>query len=50
MDDLLSISLDARSIILEVAEESKYKKENIEPPQVYPEGSIAKKSLNVQYL
>ena len=42
------VSLDARSIILEVAEKFKLKKDKIEPPEVYPEGRISKNSLNGQ--
>ena len=46
--DLLEILLDARSIILELAEELKLEKENIDPPEVYLGGRIAKKSFNGQ--
>ena len=42
------VSLDARSIILEVSEKFKLKKDKIEPPEVYPEGRISKNSLNGQ--
>ena len=46
MDDLLAISLDAQSIILEVAEKLKLKKDNIDPPGVYLGGRLDNKSLN----
>ena len=44
--DFLAISLDARSIILEVAENFKLKKDKIDPPKVYLGERISKKSLN----
>ena len=50
VDDLLVISLDERSIILEVAEKFRSKKDNIGPPAVYLGGRLAKKSLNGQYI
>ena len=46
VDDLLTISLDARSVILEVAEKFKPKKDKIEPPEIYLGGRLAKKLLN----
>ena len=46
LDDFIEISLDARSIILEVAEKFKSKKYKIEPPEVYLGGRLAKKSFN----
>ena len=46
VDDLLAISSDARLVILEVAENSKLKKDKIEPPKIYLGGRIAKNSLN----
>ena len=46
--DFFLISLDSRSIILEVAEKIKLKKDKIEPPKVYIGEKLAKKSLNVQ--
>ena len=45
VDDLLAISLDARLVILEVAEKFKLKKDKIEPPEIYIGGRLAKKSL-----
>ena len=46
VDDLLAISSDARSVILEVAEKFKLNKDKIEPPEIYLGGRLAKKSLN----
>ena len=46
LDNLLAILLYARSIILEVSEKFKLKKDNIDPPEVYLGGMLAKKSLN----
>ena len=46
IDDLLAISSDARSVILEVAEKFKLKKDKIEPLEIYLGRSIAKKLLN----
>ena len=48
MDDLLEISLYEQSIILEVVEKFKLKKDKIEQPEVYLGGRLAKKSLNGQ--
>ena len=42
-DDLLEISLDAQSIILEVSEKFKLKKDNIDPPEVYLGGRLSNK-------
>ena len=42
------ISLDARSIVLEVSEKFKLKKEDIEPPEVYLGGRLANNSFNGQ--
>ena len=50
VDDLLEISSDARSFILEVAEKFKLRKDKIEPPEIYLGGRIAKKSLNGKYI
>ena len=46
VDYFLAISSDARSVILEVAENFKLKKDKIEPPVIYLGGRLAKKSLN----
>ena len=46
VDDLLAISSDARSVILEVAEKFKLKKDKIEPPDTYLGGMLDNKSLN----
>ena len=46
VDDLLAISLDERSVILEIVEKFKLKKDKIEPPEIYLGGRLAKKSLN----
>ena len=43
LDDLLAISLDAKSAILEVAEKFKLKKDKIELPKIYLGGKLAKK-------
>ena len=43
---MLAISSDARSVILEVAENFKLKKDKIEPHDIYLGGRLAKKSLN----
>ena len=45
-DDLLDISSDARSVILEVAEKFKRRKDKTDPPEIYLGGSLSKKSLN----
>ena len=50
VDDLLAISSDARSVILEVAEKFKLKKDNIDPPDIYLGGRLANKSLNGKYI
>ena len=46
VDNLLSISHDAVSVIREVAEKFKLKKDKIEPPEIYPGGQLAGKELN----
>ena len=46
VENLIVISLDARLVILEVAEKFKPKKDKIEPPDIYLAGKISKKSLN----
>ena len=46
VDKLLVISSDARSFILEVAEDFKLRKNKIEPPEIYLGGRLAKRSLN----
>ena len=46
VDDLLSISLDVRSVILEVAVKFKLSKDKIDPPDIYLGGRLSKKSLN----
>ena len=46
MEKLLAILLDARPIILEVAEKLKLKKDKIDTPEVYLVGRLAKRSLN----
>ena len=46
VDDLLVISSYEISVILEVAEKFKLKKDKIEPPEIYLGGRLAKKSLN----
>ena len=43
---MLAISSDAMSVILEVAEEFKRRKDKTEPPEIYLGGSLSKKSLN----
>ena len=43
VDDLLAISSDAMSVILEVAEEFKRRKDKTEPPEIYLGGRLAKK-------
>ena len=43
---MLAISSDARSVILEVAEKFKLKKNKIEPPDIYLGVRLAKNSLN----
>ena len=48
MDNLLTISLDVQSIVLEVAEKLKFNKDKIDPPEVNLGGRLAKKSLNGQ--
>ena len=45
VDNLLEISLDVRSIILEVAEKFKLRKDKNESPEIYLGGMLAKKSL-----
>ena len=45
---MLAISLHAQSIILEVTEKFKLKKEKIEQPEVYLGGRLEKNSLNGQ--
>ena len=42
VDDLLAISSDARSVILETGENFKLKKDKIEPPDIYLCGSLSK--------
>ena len=44
LDNLLAISLDARLVILEVAENFKLKKDKIEPPEICLGVSLAKSS------
>ena len=46
VDNLLAISSDARSVILEVVEKFKLNKGKIEPPEIYLGERLAKKSLN----
>ena len=46
VDDLLAIGIDATSIIEEVSEKFKLKKDKIEPPNVYLGGRLANKELN----
>ena len=46
VDDLLTISSDTRSVILEVAEKFKLKKDKINPPEIYLGGRLVKNSLN----
>ena len=48
MDKLIEILLYERSIILEVADKFKLNKDNIELPEVYLGGRLAKNSLNGQ--
>ena len=43
---MLDISSDERSVILEVAEKFKLKKDKIEPPDIYLDERLDKKSLN----
>ena len=43
MDDLLAISSVAISVILEVAEKFKLKKDKIDSPEIYLGGRLAKK-------
>ena len=45
VDNLLAISSDAISVITEVAEKLKPKKDKIEPPEIYLGGRLAKKSF-----
>ena len=47
MDDLLVISLDSLSIILEVTDKFKLKKDKMNPPELYIRVRLTKKSLNV---
>ena len=46
VDDLLAISSDARSVILEVTEKFKLRKDKIEPPEIYLGRRLAKKLFN----
>ena len=46
VDDLLAISVNATSVIGEVAVRFKLKKDKIEPPEVYLGGRLAEKNLN----
>ena len=46
VDDLLAISIDATSVIREVAEQFKLKNDKITPPDVYLGGRLVKKNLN----
>lgn len=46
VDDLLEISTDARSVMLEIAVKFKLKKDKIESPRVYLGGRLSNKSLN----
>ena len=46
VDDLLAISIDATSVIREVAERFKLKRDKIIPPEIYLGGRLAKKRLN----
>ena len=41
MDDLIAISLDSRSIILEVSQKLKLNKGKIDPPEVYLGGKLS---------
>ena len=43
MDDFLAISVDATSVIQEVSEKFKLKKDKIEPPEVYLGGRLSEK-------
>ena len=45
VDELIAISSNVRSFILEVTEKFKLKKDKIEPPEIYLGGRISKKSL-----
>ena len=45
VDELIEISSNARSFILEVTGKFKLKKDKIEPPEIYLGGRISKKSL-----
>ena len=40
------ISSDVRSVILEVAEKFKLRKDKIDPPEIYLGGRLANRSLN----
>ena len=46
VDNFLAVSLNARSIILEVAEKLKLNMDKIEPPEVYLGGRLVDNSLN----
>ena len=46
VDNLLAISLDARLVILEIAEKFKMNKDKIDPPEIYLGERLVNKSLN----
>ena len=46
VDDILAISCDATSVMLEIAEKFKFKKDAITPPEIYLGGRLERKSLN----
>ena len=46
IDNLIVISLDAVLVILEVAEKFRLRKDKIEPPEIYIDVRLAKKSFN----
>ena len=45
-ENMLAISQYAVSVIREVADKFKLKKDKIEPPEIYPRGRLESKELN----